>query len=94
MAKIIQIGKQMVSAERPPFIIAEAGVNHNGNINLAKKLVDVAAESGADYVKFQTFKAEKLASSIRAPMAAFHAATSERAKSNPLRKSLTTSLGN
>ncbi|CAD7288714.1 N-acetylneuraminate synthase [Campylobacter suis] len=40
------------------FIIAEAGVNHNGDINLAKKLIDVAASSGANAVKFQTFKAE------------------------------------
>ena len=44
------------------IIIAEAGVNHNGDINLAKKLVDVAAEAGVDYVKFQTFKAENLVS--------------------------------
>lgn len=44
-------------------IIAEAGVNHNGSIELAKKLVDVAADAGVDYVKFQTFKAEKIASS-------------------------------
>jgi len=43
-------------------IIAEAGVNHNGDLNLAKKLVDSAVEAGADYVKFQTFKAEKLVS--------------------------------
>jgi N,N'-diacetyllegionaminate synthase len=43
------------------FIIAEAGVNHNGSIELAKKLIDVASESGADAVKFQTFKAENLA---------------------------------
>ena len=41
-------------------IIAEAGVNHNGNINNAKKLIDVAAEAGVDYVKFQTFKANKI----------------------------------
>jgi len=44
------------------FIIAEAGVNHNGSIDMAKKLIDVAAEIGADAVKFQTFKAERLVS--------------------------------
>lgn len=44
------------------FIIAEAGVNHNGSIELAKALIDVAAQSGADAVKFQTFKADKLVS--------------------------------
>ena len=41
-------------------IIAEAGVNHNGDIELAKQLIDVAADAGADYVKFQTFSAERL----------------------------------
>ena len=44
------------------IIIAEAGVNHNGDINLAKKLIDVAVEAGVDYVKFQTFKSESLVS--------------------------------
>lgn len=42
------------------FIIAEGGVNHNGDINIAKKLVDTAFEAGADAVKFQSFKAENL----------------------------------
>ncbi len=42
------------------FIIAEAGVNHNGDLGIAKKLIDAAADSGVDAVKFQTFKAEKL----------------------------------
>ena len=42
------------------FIIAEAGVNHNGNLNIAKKMVDVACEAGADEIKFQTFKTENL----------------------------------
>lgn len=44
------------------IIIAEAGVNHNGDINLAKKLIDVAVAAGVDYVKFQTFKAETIVS--------------------------------
>ncbi len=44
------------------LIIAEAGVNHNGSLELAKKLVDVAAEAGADLVKFQTFQSEKVIS--------------------------------
>jgi len=42
------------------LIIAEAGVNHNGDIELAKQLVEVAAEAGADYVKFQTFSADRI----------------------------------
>ena len=42
------------------FIIAEAGVNHNGSVDLAKQLIDVASDSGANAVKFQTFKAENL----------------------------------
>jgi N,N'-diacetyllegionaminate synthase len=47
---------------RKVIIIAEAGVNHNGDINLAKMLIDVAVEAGVDYVKFQTFKSESLVS--------------------------------
>ena len=42
------------------LIIAEAGVNHNGDINLARKLIDVASNAGADFVKFQTFNVDKL----------------------------------
>ncbi|SFR58039.1 N-acetylneuraminate synthase [Maribacter stanieri] len=44
------------------LIIAEAGVNHNGDITLAKKLIDAAADAGVDYVKFQTFNSKKLVS--------------------------------
>lgn len=44
------------------LIIAEAGVNHNGDITLAKRLIDTASEAGVDYVKFQTFKSRKLVS--------------------------------
>ncbi|EAK0771170.1 N-acetylneuraminate synthase [Campylobacter lari] len=46
------------------IIIAEAGVNHNGDINLAKKLIEVASDAGADYVKFQTFIASNCVSKI------------------------------
>ena len=45
-----------------PFIIAEAGVNHEGSMELAKRLIDEAKEGGADAIKFQTYKAEKIAS--------------------------------
>lgn len=54
------------------FIIAEAGVNHNGSLKLAKKLVDAACEAETDTVKFQTFKAEQVVS-INAPKAAYQA---------------------
>jgi len=47
---------------RKTLIIAEAGVNHNGNIEMAKQLIEAAADAGVDYVKFQTFKTEKLVS--------------------------------
>ena len=45
-------------------IIAEAGVNHNGSIDLAKELIDIAEDAGSDYVKFQSFKPELLVSKI------------------------------
>lgn len=48
--------------QKSVIIIAEAGVNHNGDINLAKELIDIAAKAGADFVKFQTFKANKIVS--------------------------------
>ena len=56
----IKIGDQLIGDEEPCFIIAEAGSNHNGSLEQAKKLVDVAAEAKADAVKFQIFKAESL----------------------------------
>ena len=58
---MIIIRNKRVGENEPVFIVAEAGVNHNGNLDLAKKLVDVAKHSGADAVKFQIFKAEKIA---------------------------------
>lgn len=60
--KKVKIGKKVVGEGEPCFIIAEAGVNHNGDIELAKKLIDAAKDAGADAVKFQTFKAENVVS--------------------------------
>lgn len=53
MSKTVKIGRQEVGNGYPTFVIAEIGINHNGNVELAKKLIDAAALSGCDAVKFQ-----------------------------------------
>jgi len=54
------IGDRPIGPDEPTFVIAEAGSNHNGDLEIAKELIDVAADAGADAVKFQTFRAEDL----------------------------------
>lgn len=63
MMKRICIGNRIVDEESRPFIIAEAGVNHENNMKLAKRLIDEAVLGKADAIKFQTYKADKIAAS-------------------------------
>lgn len=76
----INIGRAHVGMGRPPFIIAEAGVNHNGALAQAKKLVMAAKRSGADCIKFQTFKAERVVTLV-APKAAYQLKVTSKAES-------------
>jgi N,N'-diacetyllegionaminate synthase len=72
--RTVEIAGRKLGPGHPCFIIAEAGVNHDGDISLARQLVDVAAQSGADAVKFQTFKASSVIAP-RAPKADYQLAT-------------------
>lgn len=73
------------------FIIAEAGVNHNGDLDLAKKLVDAAVAAGVDAIKFQTFKAEELVTRA-APKANYQKATTGEGNQYAMLKQLELSL--
>lgn len=58
--KTLEIGDRLVGSNEPTFVIAEAGSNHNGDLDRAKQLIEAAAAAGTDAVKFQTFRAEDL----------------------------------
>jgi sialic acid synthase SpsE len=58
----LRLGSALLTDDSLPYVIAEIGVNHEGSIDLAKKLIDLAKEGGADAAKFQTYKADSLAS--------------------------------
>jgi N,N'-diacetyllegionaminate synthase len=60
MSPRIDIAGRPISADHPCYIIAEIGVNHNGDLNLAHEMIDLAAQAGADAVKFQTYVTDEL----------------------------------
>lgn len=72
MTKTFKIGSREIGEGRPCFIIAEAGVNHNGDRKLALEMIAAAREAGVDAVKFQSFKADELVTA-RADKAAYQA---------------------
>jgi N-acetylneuraminate synthase/N,N'-diacetyllegionaminate synthase len=75
-----QIGERHIGEGASCFVIAEAGVNHNGDLALAHRLIDAAANAGADAVKFQTFRADRLVSAT-APKAEYQTAATGAAES-------------
>ena len=77
---MVRISGREVGPGQPCLIIAEGGVNHNGDAALARRLVDAAATSGADAVKFQTFNAERLATAS-APKARYQLHTTGSSES-------------
>jgi N-acetylneuraminate synthase/N,N'-diacetyllegionaminate synthase len=80
MDRAVCVGERCIGADNSVFIIAEAGVNHNGEIELAKQLVNAAAEAGVDAVKFQTFRADQVVST-EAPKAAYQKETTDAGES-------------
>lgn len=58
--KPVRIGDKLIGPDQPTYVIAEAGVNHKGSLEAARRMIDEAKRAGADAIKFQTYKADKL----------------------------------
>jgi N-acetylneuraminate synthase/N,N'-diacetyllegionaminate synthase len=80
MLQKITIENKTISTTSPVFIIAEAGVNHNGDLGMARKLIEEAAACGADCIKFQTFIAERIVTKS-APKAKYQLGTTDKTES-------------
>lgn len=80
MDKVVKIADIFVGTGHPCFIIAEAGVNHNGDIEVAKEMIEVAVQAGVDAIKFQTFKPDRLVIA-EAPKADYQLDTSDENES-------------
>lgn len=80
MVTALRIGSRSIGPGHSCFIIAEAGVNHNGDLELARRMIDVAWQAGADAVKFQTFRSESVISPL-APKAMYQQATTGNTES-------------
>jgi N,N'-diacetyllegionaminate synthase len=90
----VKIANRLIGEGEPCFIIAEAGLNHNGDVNLAKELINAAKEAGADAVKFQSFKAENVVTR-KAPKAKYQKQTTSSVESQyEMIKKLELSAGN
>ena len=76
----LQIGSRAIGADGRCFVIAEAGINHNGDPARAHRMLDLAAEAGADAIKFQTFKASNVVTET-APKANYQLAATGAAES-------------
>ena len=61
---VVQIGKNLVGQQYPPYIIGEIGLNHNGSVEMAKQLIDACVESGCNAAKFQTFSTERISAKV------------------------------
>jgi len=87
MIKPVNIGQKVIGTGQPCYIIAEAGVNHNGDVNVAHKLIDAAHMAGVDSVKFQMFKAGELVTK-NTPKAAYQIETTSSGEQHGMLKEL------